>query len=264
VQHASTQEPGQGTLLNAEFQLLQGQRAVQETYTFAEPVVLVIRDDLGNAPAVTEVITVSPGPPAALLLTADPGWVRGNRHATVSGQVVDAWGNGVPDQPVDFEMLEGTGTLTPIDALTGADGAARADFLSPRRPEIAVIRGTSNLLSAELDLETALVDPAQAPGYVTNYPNPFHPNEAPTTIAYKLAADARVTLKIYSLSGFEVVNEEIEMGTPGGREGLNEFQWDGRNGKNRLVASGGYVLVLQADRNGETIHTLRRRIAVVR
>lgn len=264
VQNASTQAPGQGTLLNTSFQLLQGQRAVQETYTFAEPIVLVVRDDAGNTPAVTEVVAVSPGPPDALLLTGDPVWVRGNRHATVNARVVDAWSNGVPDQPVSFQLVTGAGTLTPIDAATDGQGLALADFLSPRRPEIALIRAVSGILSAELNLETALVDPNAAPGSITSYPNPFHPGEAPTTIAYKLAADARVTVKIYSLSGAEVMNRVLEMGDTGGRAGLNEIQWDGRNGGGDIVASGGYVLLLQADRNGETIHTLRRRIAVVR
>ena len=264
VQNASSQAPGQGTLLNTEFQLLQGQRSVQETYTFAEPIVLVVRDDAGNSPAVTEVITVSPGAPAQLLLTSNPPWVRGNKHATLDAQVVDAWDNGVPGEPVAFQMVSGAGILTPIDSATNGQGSAAADFLSPRNPEIALIRATSGLLSAELNLETALVDPNAADGSITSYPNPFHPGEAPTTIAYKLAADARVTMKIYSLSGAEVFEQITELGSPGGREGLNEFRWDGRNGSGDVVASGGYVLILQADRNGETIHTLRRRIAVVR
>jgi flagellar hook assembly protein FlgD len=56
----------------------------------------------------------------------------------------------------------------------------------------------------------------------------------------------------------------IAQGDLGGREGLNEFTWDGRNGKGQFVASGGYVLIAEADRNGETIHVMRRRIAVVR
>jgi hypothetical protein len=264
VQNASTQGAGRGTLLNSEFQLLQGQRSIQETYTFAEPIVLVVTDDAGNSPAVTDVITVSPGPPHHVSLSSNPPWVRGNKHATVQAQVLDFYENGVPVRPVSFELLSGAGVLTPIDVETDQGGLARADYLSPRTPQIARIRATSGLLSAEFDLETALVDPSKGGGYVTNYPNPFHPDEAPTTIAYKLDADARVKLKIYSLAGSEVLDEVIAQGDPGGREGLNEFQWDGRNGKGQLVASGGYVLIAEADRNGETIHVMRRRIAVVR
>ncbi|MGH2570745.1 MAG: FlgD immunoglobulin-like domain containing protein, partial [bacterium] len=264
VQNASTEEPGRGTLANREFQLLQGQRVVQETYTFAEPIVLIVRDDAGNLPAVTEPVTVVPGPPHHIVLSSDPAWVGGNKHATVSALVADAWENGVPSQPVDFDLLSGSGTLTPIDASTDAAGIARADYLSARHPERARIRATSNLLSGEMELETALVDPSVLAGHVTNYPNPFHPGEAPTTIAYKLASDARVTVKLYTLTGAEVFREEIASGGPGGREGLNEFLWDGRNGAGSMVASGGYLLVLEAERDGETIHTMRRRIAVVR
>src|SRR4029434_2958422 len=109
------------------------------------------------------------------------------------------------------------------DAETDQVGLARADYLSPRTPQIARIRATSGLLQAEFDLETALVDPSKGGGYVTNYPNPFHPDEGPTTIAYKLDADARVKMKIYSLSGAEVLDEVIAQGDLGGREGLNEF-----------------------------------------
>jgi hypothetical protein len=264
VQNASTQDPGRGTLLNAEFQLLQGQAVVPETYTFAEPIVLIVRDDLGNSPAATEVITVSPGPPDHVTLTSAPPWVRGNKHATVSALVADAWENGVPSQPVTFQLVSGAGTLTPIDPSTDPTGYARADFLSSRTPGTTHIRATSNLLVDDLDLETALVDPAAPSGHLTSYPNPFHPDEAPTTIAYKLAADARVTLKIYALTGAEVFHQEIPQGGPGGREGLNEVLWDGHNGSGALVASGGYLLVLEANRDGETIHSLRRRIGVVR
>jgi hypothetical protein len=264
VQNAGTQEPGQGQLLSTQFQLLQGQRSVQETYTFAEPIVLVVTDDAGNAPAATEVITVRPGAPDAVELTSDPAWVRGNKHATVQAAIVDAYGNGVPGEPVDFTLVEGAGTLTPIDGSTDPEGVARADFLSPRNPGVTRIRGTSHALFAELELETALVDPNEPAGHVTSYPNPFHPGEAPVTIAYKLAADARVSLTIYTLMGSEVMREEISEGAPGGREGLNEFLWDGHNGQGRTVASGGYVLVVEARRQGETIHVMRRRIAVVR
>jgi hypothetical protein len=182
----------------------------------------------------------------------------------VSAAVLDRFENGVPDQVVVFDLLSGMGTLTPIDSATSADGVATADFLSPREPEIARIRATSNGIVAEMDLETALVDPNKPGGTVTNYPNPFHPGEAPTTIAYKLDDDARVTLKIYTLMGGLVFEKIFDLGGEGGRVGLNEFRWDGRNGENEIVASGGYVLVIEAKGEGETIHNMRRKIAVVR
>jgi hypothetical protein len=126
------------------------------------------------------------------------------------------------------------------------------------------VRATSGALFDELDIETAFVDPSAAGGYVTNYPNPFHPAEAPTTIAYKLADNATVTMRIYTLTGGLVFEKSFASGQPGGRTGLNQFVWDGRNGAGELVASGGYVLDVQAAGNGETLHNMRRKIAVVR
>jgi hypothetical protein len=264
AQNASTREPGRGMLLTTEFQLLQGQRTVAESYTYAEPIVLVVADDEGNIPAITEVITVTPADPASITLSCDPTWVRGNKHATVSALVADMYANGVPEKAVVFELVSGTGTLTPIDSSTASDGTARADFLSPRLPEIDRVRATSSGLVGEIDIETALVDPNAPGGTVTSYPNPFHPDEAPTTIAYKISNDAAVTLRIFTLSGDLVLRKDFASGGPGGNSGLNEFKWDGRNGKGEAVSSGGYILVIEARGEGETLHVMRRKLAVVR
>lgn len=264
VLNASTQAPGRGTLLTTRFQLLQGQRSITETYTYAEPIILIATDDAGNTPAATDAIIVNPGLPAEVRLTSNPSWVGGNKHATVSAAVVDAYDNGVPDRPVIFELLAGDGILTPIDSLTSDDGVARADFLSPRIPQISRVRASSGGLIAELDIETALVDPNLPGGSITNYPNPFHPGETSTTIAYKLSDDANVTLRIYTLSGSFVLRKDFARGTQGGVAGLNEFEWDGRNGKGEYVSSGGYIVVVEAEGHGETLHVMRRRVAVVR
>jgi len=264
VQNASTQNPGRGTLLNAQFQLLQGQRDMAESYTFAEPIILIVRDDAGNDPAATEVITVTPGAPVELVLSSNPKWVPGNKHATVSASVVDFYQNGVSDQPVVFTRLLGNCTLKALDSLTTSSGVARCDLLASRQPETNRIRAVSGTLSDEIDIETAFVSPDADGGYITNYPNPFHPKDAPTTIAYKLDDNATVTLKIYTLTGGLVFEKTFSPGSPGGSAGLNEFVWDGRNGRGETVASGGYVLDVQAAGSGETLHTMRRKIAVVR
>ena len=113
-------------------------------------------------------------------------------------------------------------------------------------------------------LETAFVDPSAAGGFGTNYPNPFHPPTQSTTIAYKLDDLASVTLRIFTLSGDLVYRKEFAKGDPGGMAGLNEVTWDGRNGKGEVVASGGYITLIEAQGSGETMHVIRRKIAVVR
>jgi hypothetical protein len=163
-----------------------------------------------------------------------------------------------------FTHLSGTGELSQLDSLTTDTGVAVADFLSARQPGFDRVRASSGALFDEMDIETAFVDPSQPGGYITNYPNPFHPGEAPTTIAYKLADNANVTLKIFSLVGGLVLQKQFSAGTPGGTVGLNEFVWDGRNGDGETVASGGYVVQVHAAGNGETLHTMRRKVAAVR
>ena len=127
-----------------------------------------------------------------------------------------------------------------------------------------MIRASSSALSQYLDLEVAFVDPTAGGGYVTNYPNPFHAGSEATTVAYKLDDFATVTLRVYTNSGSLVRRVVFDRGAPGGSPGLNNWSWDGRNGKGEVVASGGYVVLIEAQGQGETLHVIRRKVAVVR
>jgi hypothetical protein len=264
VQNASSRQPGRGTLLTTQFQLLQGQRTLSETYTFVEPILIIARDDAGNAPATTNVITITPGAPATIRFTSSPPWVGGNKHALLNAHLVDAFDNAVPGEPMVFQHLSGNGTLTPMDSLTDANGDARADFLSQRQPGMDRLRASTNGLVAELDLETAFVDPNAAGGTMTNYPNPFHPPLQGTTLAWKLDDHASVRLRIYSMTGALVLEKSFDRAVPGGTAGLNEWVWDGRNGDGTLVSSGAYTAFVEAQGTGETMHVIKRRLAVVR
>jgi hypothetical protein len=264
VQNASSRQPGRGTLLSTQFQLLQGQRTLSETYTFVEPILIIARDDAGNAPATTNVIEITPGQPATLQFSSTPPWLGGNKHGVLRAHLVDAFDNAVPGEPVVFQHLSGNGTLTAVDSLTNDAGDATADFLSAREPGRDLLRASSNGLIAELDLETAFVDPSAAGGTLTNYPNPFRPPGQGTTLAWKLDDHASVTLRIYSISGALVLKQTFDRAMPGGTAGLNEWVWDGRNGDGVVVSSGAYTAFVEAQGTGETMHVIRRRMAVVR
>ena len=263
VQHAISRSPGCGTLSTPQFQLLGGQRSISQTYTCSEPIVLIASDDIGTGPATSNPITITPGPPSAVRLAKDPSWVGGNKHATVSARVVDAYENGVPGQSVSFTHVAGGGTLTAIDNTTDDTGVARADYQSPRQPDLARITAQSGAFSAEIEIQTAFVDPAAPGGTIASYPNPFHPRETAATIAYKLSDNANVTLEVFALSGGRVLHKQFRNGTAGGQVGLNEFVWDGKNAQGDLVASGGYLVVIRAEGPGQTLHDMRRKIAVV-
>jgi hypothetical protein len=264
VRNSSTGIEGRGILLGNKLKFKQGRCSVTQTYTAAEPIILEILSDYTEEPGITNTLIVKPGSPAEIGVSS-PEWLGGRKRTGITAKVADRFGNGVAGQPVTFDLIEGHGTISETDTVTDGAGIARAEFRSPGNPETSVIRATSNRLIAEVEIETALVDPGLPGGTITNYPNPFHPDEGSTTVAYKLSTDANVSLKIFTLNGNLVLCKTFASGRTGGMEGLNEFSWDGCNGDGRIVSSGGYIAVLQAEsRSGTTIHTMRRRIAVVR
>jgi hypothetical protein len=263
VHNANSHAAGRGLLSTPSFQLLGGTRSISETYTCSEPIVLIAHDDAGNAPATSNTITITPGPPTAVRLASNPGWVGGNKHAAVTARVVDAFENGVPDQSVTFLLLSGTGGLTPSDSLSDVNGNVRTDFLAPHQQEIDHIRASSGAFSQELSLEVTFVDPAANAGYATNYPNPFHPPTQGTTIAYKLADNATVRIRIFTQNGDLVREQNFTRAGTGGSAGLNEWVWDGKNGSGSVVASGGYIAMIEADA-GQKQNVMKRSIAVVR
>jgi len=83
-------------------------------------------------------------------------------------------------------------------------------------------------------------------------------------LAWKLDDNAAVTLRIFTQSGDLVFRQTFDLGTPGGSTGLNQFAWDGRNGRGELVASGGYIALIEAQGKGATLNVMRRMIAAVR
>lgn len=266
---ARDQSPARGTLSSTTFQLLQGRRTVNLSYTYAEDVVLRISDDAGSTPAVTGALQVVPGDPAVLELSGDPAWARPGRTIDLTARLTDAWGNGVPHQSVTFAVAAGdSGMLAPgqgkaVSVATGTGGTATAQYQAPDFAQQFTVTAACGGLSAGCDVVTAEIDPAAAAGTLTNYPNPFHPGEGPTTIAWKLDAASEVRLRIYTISGGLVLDRRFAAGGPGGSVGNNEFNWDGKNGDGVDVASGGYVLRVEAQGSGTTQHVMRRKVGVV-
>ncbi len=273
VRHANSGAAGLGLLSVTELQLQQGVLSKTLTYTKAEPIILHVAGEDGSLPALTDILIVEPGTPSILSLDSDLGWVPANRTAVITAHITDAFENPVPGQEVAFTTAAGdSGSLEnqvvkasdkTVVSVTDDAGYARVNYHSPRHAQVARVIASSGQLSAEFDLETALVDPNAAGGYITNYPNPFHPNETNTTIAYQLDDNASVRVRVYTISGSLVLDRQYATGDFGGSAGLNEIQWDGRNGTGEPVASGGYIVYVEAEGNGATQHVMRRKIGVV-
>jgi hypothetical protein len=72
-----------------------------------------------------------------------------------------------------------------------------------------------------------------------NYPNPFNPS---TTIEYSIPQTGRVKLRIFNIKGQKVktlIDGDIE-------KGRHRVVWNGRDERNRSVASGVYFIRLEA------------------
>ena len=132
-------------------------------------------------------------------------------------------------------------------------------------PGSGFIQVASSGFTAGMEIMTSLMSPFEVPGTISNAPNPFHPDDGSTMISYNLGQAALVTMRLFTLSGTLVRKWEFPAGqVDGGSFGINNVPWDGLNGDGEHVASGGYILYVEAESLGETIHKMRRRIAVVR
>jgi len=75
-----------------------------------------------------------------------------------------------------------------------------------------------------------------------NAPNPFNPDAEETEICYYLdEEDDDVKIKLFTLTGDLVYSWE----NISGREGLNQWPWNGKNEKGRIVENGGYICLIE-------------------
>ena len=68
-----------------------------------------------------------------------------------------------------------------------------------------------------------------------NYPNPFNPS---TTINYTMAQGARVSIKVYNVSG-QLVATLIDSYQP---QGHHFVKWNGKDAAGKAVTSGMYLV----------------------
>jgi hypothetical protein len=76
---------------------------------------------------------------------------------------------------------------------------------------------------------------------LSGFPNPFNPE---TVIKYEIANRERITLKIYSLLGQEIVELIDDVVEPGQYRAI----WDGRDAQNNRVGSGVYLATLRGSK----------------
>ena len=75
-----------------------------------------------------------------------------------------------------------------------------------------------------------------------------------------LEKPGRAKVRIYDVQG-RLVRTVVDQDLNAGR---HTRIWHGVDDNGSVVASGGYIVVVEAVRNGETINNMRRKVGVVR
>ena len=96
-------------------------------------------------------------------------------------------------------------------------------------------------------------------------PNYFRRNQegSKLRVSYQLSADAKVSVEIYALSGWLIYRKEYEIGSTGGKLGINDnFTWDGRNRQGEMTAPGVYFCNVTAMDDEGNISRKAKKIVV--
>jgi hypothetical protein len=164
-------------------------------------------------------------------------------------------GTGVPQIAVLSITLRSDPTL--LDAVLFLDSSSfAAEYISPAgaKPVPITARFASSLI---IEQDLTLV-PAALEQSFFSYPNPFSPPSEQATIVYSSSVLKPATLKIYTLTGDEVLNRALPAPTSAS-EPMTVI-WDGRNASGAMVLNGVYIAVLSV----EGMPEVRTKIAVVK
>lgn len=165
------------------------------------------------------------------------------RRDAPSGELVASWTGAGPPALALSDTLAGQETRAYV-LLAGVAASAEAGTyrLTIGEPGALALRDPISGEPVPFVLAAGLVESAPLTLYERPLaaPNPFAPGRDGTRITYLLAEDSAVDIEIFTLYGDRVWSRTLVGGTPGGRSGLNQVDWDGRNDAGAPVRNGVY------------------------
>jgi len=105
--------------------------------------------------------------------------------------------------------------------------------------------------------------PVRIIGTPHNDPNPFNPNEGPTTIKYTLSNSAHIAMYLFNESGELIWQKTYSPTEMGGLSGNNTILWDAVSDFEEKVPTGVYVLRI-VSKSGSPRELGKIKIAVIR
>ncbi len=184
-----------------------------------------------------------------------------NQHIITGAAVGDAMrfalgpGYGVPRNATLTVAIAATPQLEDFSFYLDSNSVAASYETAAGTKPVPISAEFSSTLMIEREYTVVAQDLAAS---FFSYPNPFSPLQEKATLVYNLEALKAATIKIYSLTGEEILTREIPA-----PESLAEpvrFEWDGRNNDGHIVLNGVYLAVLSVPGEGE----VRTKIAVVK
>jgi len=176
--------------------------------------------------------------PLILLISAGTVIAQSSTNYTIH-KFVTAQGGGASSS-ANYLVRDSAGQPSPVGAMSSTNYGAYSGYWGDG------VLGTDVADDPDIALPTTF-------RLRQNYPNPFNPA---TTIEYDLPHEADVFLKIYDLKGNEVRRYNQGMLTAG----THLVQWNGRNGKGNLVASGLYFYRIEAKTEEKLFVDVKRMI----
>jgi hypothetical protein len=145
-------------------------------------------------------------------------------------------------------------TITKTHTITETWTISPTHSISPTFSHSPTITPTHSISPTFTITPTRTASPTVTPTPITfelilkgNFPDPFISN---TKIVYEITKEAKITVKIFTVSG-EIVNEYTTWAGRGGVK-YNVFIWDGKNKYGKEVSSGVYIYkIFAVSREGE-------------
>lgn len=122
-------------------------------------------------------------------------------------------------------------------------------------PPSAIIQGFWSFAPIFLSVETPTQ--VETKKVITNYPNPVN---SFTTFNYRLDKASRITLKIYDITGHEVVTLVDEYQS----QGEQKVSWDVKGNDGNLVPNGTYLYELNVSGNSSNAYSLRNVMVIAK
>ncbi|MCB9464485.1 MAG: DUF11 domain-containing protein [Candidatus Eisenbacteria bacterium] len=177
--------------------------------------------------------------------------------ASLEGAVLDL----APEDELRIEVM----------AVFRAEGHSASLRFGIEQSDVGIVQPSGALYEIEARAKTGVEFPlfTEAGSFGTtdlresyvNFPNPFAAGRESTTFVYYLPADGVVNLRVWTLTGDEVVTLAADNSSEAGLH--QEVTWDGRNGNGETVRNGVYLVELEVEMAGGS-ERLLRKVAVVR